>query len=87
MHLDDVNLAGSHDIGLQRLGARATSMALNEIYGLGYLAHRETPAKIAAVTLEDVRRVAARVLTGPRVTAIVGPEGTGGPAANLTPPA
>lgn len=79
-------LSGSHDIGLQRLGARATSMALNEIYGLGYLAHRDTPAKINAVTLEDVKRVAARVLGGARVTAVVGPQGTGGPAATLEPP-
>lgn len=80
-------LAGSHDIGMQRLGARGTSMALNEIYGLGYLAHRDVPARIAAVTLADVRRVAARVLLGARVTAIVGPTGTGGPAATLDPPA
>ncbi|MCC7073747.1 MAG: insulinase family protein [Deltaproteobacteria bacterium] len=80
-------LAGAHDIGMQRLGARGTSMALNEIYGLGYLAHREVPARIAAVTLADVRRVAARVLSGARVTAIVGPTGTGGPAATLDPPA
>lgn len=79
-------LAGSHDIGLQRLGARATSMALNEIYGLGHLAHRETPARIGAVMLADVRRVAARVLAGSRVTAIVGPSGTGGPPATLDPP-
>ena len=74
-------LLGSHAIGLQRTGARATTMALNALYGLGHLAHRDHQHKLAAVTLDDVRRVAQKVLTRPRVTTVVGPEGTGGPAA------
>jgi zinc protease len=74
-------LLGSHAIGLQRTGARATTMALNSLYGLGHLAHRDHQHKLAAVTLDDVRRVAQKVLTRPRVTTVVGPEGTGGPAA------
>jgi len=74
-------LQGSHAIGLQRTGARATSMTLNELYGLGHLHHVEHQRRLAAVTVDDVRRVAQRVLTRARVTAVVGPEGTGGPAA------
>jgi len=72
-------LLGSHAIGLQRSGARSTTMSLNALYGLGHLAHRAHQEKLAAVTLDDVRRVAQKVLTRPRVTSVVGPEGTGGP--------
>jgi zinc protease len=80
-------LVGSHQIGLQRLGSRASAMALNELYGLGHLAHRSYEARIDAVQLADVQRVASKVLSGARVTTVVGPEGTGGPAATLDPPA
>jgi zinc protease len=72
-------LLGSHAISLQRSGARSTTMSLNALYGLGHLAHRAHQEKLAAVTLDDVRRVAQVVLSRPRVTAVVGPEGTGGP--------
>ena len=74
-------LNGSHAIGLQRTGARATTMALNELYGLGHLNHLEHQKKLAAVTVDDVKRVAKKVLTRTRITAIVGPEGTSGPIA------
>jgi zinc protease len=74
-------LQGSHAIGLQRTGSRAMTMLLNELYGLGHLHHREHQRRLAAVTGDDIRRVARRVLTRARVTAIVGPDGTGGPAA------
>lgn len=80
-------LIGSHQIGLQRLGSRASAMALNELYGLGHLAHRAYPTQVEAVALADVQRVARKVLAGARVTAVVGPEGTGGPAATFEPPA
>jgi len=72
-------LRGSHAIGLQRTGARATTMVLNELYGLGHLAHHSHQAKLAAVTLDDVKRVAKKVLTRTRITSIVGPEATTGP--------
>jgi zinc protease len=74
-------LQGSHAIGLQRTGARATTMSLNELYGLSHLHHQKHLERLAAVTVDDVRRVARRVLSGARVTAVVGPAGTGGPAA------
>ncbi|MDP2340066.1 MAG: pitrilysin family protein [Deltaproteobacteria bacterium] len=73
-------LTGSHAISLQRTGARATTMSLNELYGLGHLAHHDHLKKLALVTVDDVRRVAQKVLTRTRITSIVGPEGTGGPA-------
>jgi zinc protease len=79
-------LIGSHEIGLQRLGARGSAMVLNELYGLGHLAHRRYGQRIEAVQLDDVLRVAQRVLSGARVTAVVGPEGSGGPQATLDPP-
>ena len=74
-------LTGSHAIGLQRLGSRGTAMALNDLYGLGHLAHTHYVERISAVVLADVRRVAQHILSRARVTAVVGPEGTGGPPA------
>ncbi len=78
-------LLGSHAIGLQRTGARATTMALNALYGLGHLAHRDHQERLAAVTLEDVVAVAKKVLGRARVTSVVGPEGTGGPRSTTSP--
>jgi zinc protease len=79
-------LIGTHDIGLQRLGARAAAMALNELYGLGWDVHKRYSERVEAVTLERVRAVAQRVLApATRVTSIVAPEGTSGPEATLTP--
>ncbi|HEY1097737.1 MAG TPA: insulinase family protein, partial [Myxococcota bacterium] len=74
-------LLGSHAIGLQRSGARATTMVLNQLYGLGHLAHIKHQERLGAVTLDDVRAVAKKILTRPRITSVVGPEGTGGPSA------
>lgn len=74
-------LLGSHAIGLQRSGARATTMVLNQLYGLGHLAHIKHQERLGAVTLDDVRAVAKKILTRPRITSVVGPEGTGGPPA------
>jgi zinc protease len=51
-------LAGSYEIGLQRAGARAVTMGLNEAYGIGYDAHARHAEKIEAVTPEDVLEVA-----------------------------
>jgi zinc protease len=80
-------LIGTHDIGLQRLGARATTMSLNVLYGLGYDSHLAYDKRVSAVTREDVLAVARRLFVDEkRVTAIVGPEGTPGPAATMEPP-
>ncbi|MBN2361405.1 MAG: insulinase family protein [Deltaproteobacteria bacterium] len=77
-------LVGTHEIGLQRVGARASSMAFNEIYDVGYEAHLDYAARIEAVSVDDLVRLARERLDPERaVVAIVGPDGCGGPAANL----
>lgn len=55
-------LIGSHEIGLQRNGARAAVMALDELYGLGAQHYQRYAQDIAAVTEEDVLRVAQKVI-------------------------
>jgi zinc protease len=67
-------LAGAHEIGLQRPGARASVMAFDDAYGLGHLAHRRYAESIEGVDAEAVRAVARRYLDPAReVLAIVGP--------------
>ncbi len=79
-------LVGTHDIGLQRLGARAATMALNELYGLGWDVHRRYSEGIEGVTQADVIAVAQRIIKPQgQVLAIVGPEGTTGPEASFKP--
>jgi zinc protease len=56
-----VYLLGHHDIQLQRYSARAITMALDELYRLGYDNHRRYPAMIEAVTAADLQRLAARL--------------------------
>ncbi|MFZ9887286.1 MAG: M16 family metallopeptidase, partial [Myxococcota bacterium] len=76
-------LVGTHDIGLQRLGARAATTALNELYGLGWDAHLGYAGRVEAVTLDDIRRVAQRLIDPRgRVLALVGPDNTPGPEAD-----
>ncbi|MEW5850546.1 MAG: pitrilysin family protein [Myxococcota bacterium] len=79
-------LVGTHEIGLQKMSARAATLAFNEVYGLGYAEHARYSERILAVTAEDLRRVARQYLTLDRYTlAIVGPEGTQGPQATAKP--
>lgn len=67
-------LVGIQEISMQRAAPRATALALNELYGLGHLAHRAYPERIRAVTAADVRR-AARTYLAPDAAclAVVGP--------------
>jgi zinc protease len=68
------HLIGTHDIGLQRNAARAAVIALDTCYGLGPGADAHYAEAIAAVTAEDVRAVAQRVIDFSRsALAIVGP--------------
>ncbi len=77
-------LIGSHEIGLQRVGARASVMAFNERYGIGHEAHLDYARRIEAVDRDDLVRLAEQVLDPQHsVLAIVGPEDCGGPAATL----
>jgi zinc protease len=68
------HLIGTHDIGLQRNGARAGVIALDTCYGLGPDADARYAERIAAVTADDVRQVAQRVIDfGRSALAVVGP--------------
>ncbi len=66
-------IIGQQEIRNQSNHAFATHAALHELYGLGHSHYREQREKIAAVTLEDIRRVAAQYFTQPGVVAIVAP--------------
>jgi zinc protease len=70
-------LVGTHAVGLQRASARAGTMSLNALYGLGHDLDRRYPAMIEAVTPASVRSVAREVLRFDRVVRSVvevGPE-------------
>ena len=68
------HLIGTHEVGLQRNGARAATIALDACYGLpadGYLAYAD---EVAAVTPEQVLEVARKVIDFNRCAqVIVGP--------------
>lgn len=68
-------LLGQKKIARQELGNLAQLTALDELYGLGYQNFDAEDARIEAVTLEEVRSVAARYLDPDRyVLAILQPE-------------
>ncbi|MFP2927608.1 M16 family metallopeptidase, partial [Pyxidicoccus sp. 3LG] len=68
------HLIGTHEIGLQRNGARAALLALDTCYGLGLDNFLHYADHVAAVTAAEVREVARRVIDFNRsALAIVGP--------------
>ena len=68
-------LVGTHEISLQRAASRAASMTLNELYGLGYMAHSKYAAAINSVTTQSLSRVAHKYLKlDSYVLAAVGPK-------------
>jgi zinc protease len=68
------HLLGTHDIGLQRNGARAGVLALDTCYGLGPDADFRYGEEISRVTAAAVREVAQRVIDFERsALAVVGP--------------
>ena len=68
------HIIGTHEIGLQRNGARAAMLALDTCYGLGPDHFLHYAERIAAVTAEDVRAVARELLDLERgALALVGP--------------
>ena len=64
-------MIGIYEIGLQSNSAYAEKMMYNELYGTGYEETFRAPEKIQAVTLEEVNRVAGKVLTTDRYTLAV----------------
>ena len=68
------HLIGSHEIGLQRNGARAALLALDQCYGLGLDNFLHYAERISSVTAEQVQEVARRVIDFDRsALAVVGP--------------
>jgi zinc protease len=53
---------GNHRIDLQRNASHAAHVALDALYGLAPDAYHTAPERIAAVTPEDIQRVAKRVI-------------------------
>lgn len=67
-------LVGAHEIGFQRGAARASTMALNAAYGLGYDAHVRYADSVTAVSPDAVRDIARELVRFDRVVrAVVGP--------------
>jgi zinc protease len=67
-------LVGTQQIGLQRNGARAATMALDACYGLGPEKHLGYANEMEAVTADEVLEVARRVLDFQKETLVtVGP--------------
>jgi zinc protease len=64
-------MIGSYEIGLQSNSSYADKMVHNELYGVGYEETFTAPEKIAAVTLEDVNRLAAALLDVDKYTIAV----------------
>jgi zinc protease len=68
------HLIGTHEIGLQRNGARAELLAMDTCYGLGLENFEHRAHHLAAVTAEQVREVARQVIDFEHsALAVVGP--------------
>ncbi len=67
-------IIGAQEIRHQSNHAFATHAALHELYGLGHSHYRRQRAEIEALTVEEIRRVAAKYFTQPVVLAVVAPE-------------
>jgi zinc protease len=55
-------LIGSHAVSLQRFATQASLMSLDELYGMEATHHLGYGGRIEAVTQEDVKRVARRII-------------------------
>jgi zinc protease len=55
-------LVGTQAVSLQRYGNQARLLSLNELYGLGAIHYLDYAERIEAVTLDDVKRVAQRII-------------------------
>jgi len=68
------HLVGTHEIGLQRNGARAALLALDHCYGIGVENFLHYADQISAITAEQVQQVAQRVIDFDHsALAVVGP--------------
>lgn len=69
-------LIGAHEVGLQRVSARANAMSYSELYGMGWDDHLRYAARIEAVTEKAVREVAKDLIRFDRVIRSVVEVGT-----------
>jgi predicted Zn-dependent peptidase len=67
------HLRGSLALALEDSGARMSRLGRSQLVHGRVPALEQIEARLSAVTLEDIDRVIARVLAGPRVVAAVGP--------------
>jgi zinc protease len=68
------NIVGNFEIGLQGLSSQAMTMALHELYGLGFNEIKRYPEKILSVRRGDVLNVARKYIDIHRsVVVMVGP--------------
>ncbi|HHL40878.1 MAG TPA: insulinase family protein [Deltaproteobacteria bacterium] len=71
-------LIGAFEVGLQEVSSQASELANDELFGLGYDFYKRYPARIEAVTADDVLRAARKYLTLDAYTiSVVGPNGYG----------
>lgn len=61
---------GQRKIARQDLGGLATSEALDELYGLGFLHNLQVDDAYTAVTLDDIQRVAGQILDPKRSSVV-----------------
>ncbi len=66
-------LIGGHESDMQRGDAQCMSMALMELYGLGYDDFELYAERLRAISPSEVVRVAQRLLAQEQITVIVGP--------------
>jgi predicted Zn-dependent peptidase len=70
------NIIGQRQVGMQDNGAFAMTVGLDELYGLGYEFWKTQDEKYRAVTMDDIKRVAAQYFGDkPSATIIVKPAG------------
>ena len=68
-------IVGSHEMDLQRGDAQAMTMALMELYGIGYDDFRTYPGRVERVSAADIQRVARRLFDKSSAISVqVGPE-------------
>lgn len=66
-------LIGRQDIDLQRTSAISAALLFSDLYGIDFEEPFQASEKFQAVTAEDLRRVAGKIVSRPAVVALVGP--------------
>jgi zinc protease len=68
------SVIGQRKVAMQDNGQLASMVGLDELYGLGYDYYRSMEAQYRAVTVEEIKQIAAKYFTGkPQATIVVKP--------------